>query len=297
MGPENVEEFAIAKTGGPEYEAVWRRTVRRSGAPRRTTSSSSSADYSPSPIRPSSNPRRRERTSSASLRQGFEFGWRGFFDDDEAMMHEWGFDPTSITVPVAVWFGNHDLMVPPTHGEWLVKELAHGDQELLPRRRTRLARRQPSRRTVGRDKEGLCVRLGHAQRGDTSAHRQPLRTRRHVPRRPGGRPRRVRAWSSSGAAIIGAPFDGGTSHRSGCRFGPQAIRISDYLPHDGKRPSLALGVDALTDLAVVDLGDVEMPSGDTESRCGCSKSASRLWPARVSFRSSSGVITRSRYPT
>jgi agmatinase len=70
-------------------------------------------------------------------------------------------------------------------------------------------------------------------------------------------------WSSAQAAIIGAPFDGGTSHRSGCRFGPQAIRTTDYLPHDGSRPSLALGVDPLLALGVVDLGDVEMPSGDT----------------------------------
>ena len=71
-------------------------------------------------------------------------------------------------------------------------------------------------------------------------------------------------WEGARALIIGAPFDGGTSHRSGCRFGPQAIRTSDYLPHDGMRPSLALGVDPLIALAVVDLGDVEMPSGDTE---------------------------------
>lgn len=71
-------------------------------------------------------------------------------------------------------------------------------------------------------------------------------------------------WSHAGAAILGAPFDGGTSYRSGARFGPQAIRFTDYLPHDGQRPSLALGVDPLTDLGVVDLGDVEMPSGETE---------------------------------
>jgi agmatinase len=43
-----------------------------------------------------------------------------------------------------------------------------------------------------------------------------------------------------------------------------AIRTTDYLPHDGKRPSLALGVDPLVALGVVDVGDVEMPSGDTE---------------------------------
>lgn len=71
-------------------------------------------------------------------------------------------------------------------------------------------------------------------------------------------------WSTAGAVILGAPFDGGTSYRAGCRFGPQAMRTADYLPHDGSRPSLALGVDGLRDLGVVDLGDVEMPSGDTE---------------------------------
>ena len=64
--------------------------------------------------------------------------------------------------------------------------------------------------------------------------------------------------------ILGAPFDGGTSYRSGTRFGPQAIRMTDYLPHDGSRPSLALRTDGLTDLNVYDAGDVEMYSGDIE---------------------------------
>src|SRR5919198_3825665 len=64
--------------------------------------------------------------------------------------------------------------------------------------------------------------------------------------------------------IVGAPFDGGTSHRPGTRFGPQAIRQACYLPHDGSRPSLALRVDGLRDLRVVDAGDVEMYSGDVE---------------------------------
>jgi agmatinase len=67
------------------------------------------------------------------------------------------------------------------------------------------------------------------------------------------------------AVIIGAPFDGGTSHRPGCRFGPQAIRLTDYLGHDGRRPHLALGVDGLVELGVVDVGDVLMPSGETDA--------------------------------
>jgi agmatinase len=64
--------------------------------------------------------------------------------------------------------------------------------------------------------------------------------------------------------VVGAPFDGGTSHRPGARFGPGAIRGTDYLAHDGSRPSLALGVDALSDLKVVDAGDVEMLAGEIE---------------------------------
>ena len=73
------------------------------------------------------------------------------------------------------------------------------------------------------------------------------------------------SYRDAAAVIIGAPFDGGTSHRPGSRFGPQAIRLTDYLPHDGRRPHLALGVDPLVELGVVDVGDVEMLSGETEA--------------------------------
>jgi agmatinase len=70
------------------------------------------------------------------------------------------------------------------------------------------------------------------------------------------------SYADADVVVLGAPFDGGTSHRPGTRFGPQAIRMTDYLPHDGSRPSLALGTDGLRDLRVVDAGDVEMYSGD-----------------------------------
>ena len=105
-------------------------------------------------------------------------------------------------------------------------------------------------------------------------------------------------WASAKAVIVGAPFDGGTSFRAGCRFGPQAIRAADYLPHDGSRPSLALGVDGLLDLGVVDVGDVEMPSGDTERSLAALES-------RVTQIAAAGVVpiilggdhTPSRCPT
>ena len=72
-------------------------------------------------------------------------------------------------------------------------------------------------------------------------------------------------YAGADVVILGAPFDGGTSHRAGTRFGPQYIRQTCYLPHDGSRPSLALRVDGLgSDLRVYDAGDVEMYSGDAE---------------------------------
>jgi len=72
-------------------------------------------------------------------------------------------------------------------------------------------------------------------------------------------------YAEADIVVLGAPFDGGTSHRPGARFGPMAIRATDYLPHDGSRPSLALRTDGLVDLTVVDAGDVEMYSGDIET--------------------------------
>ncbi|MHB1067458.1 MAG: agmatinase family protein [Candidatus Nanopelagicales bacterium] len=74
-------------------------------------------------------------------------------------------------------------------------------------------------------------------------------------------------YAGADVVILGAPFDGGTSYRSGARFGPSAIRAACYLGHDGSRPSLAMRVDGLRDLRVVDAGDVEMFSGDAATAC------------------------------
>ena len=75
------------------------------------------------------------------------------------------------------------------------------------------------------------------------------------------------SFADADVVIVGAPFDGGTSYRSGARFGPQAMRSACYLAHDGSRPSLAMRVDGLQDMRVVDAGDVELYSGDAVKSC------------------------------
>jgi pimeloyl-ACP methyl ester carboxylesterase len=53
------------------------------------------------------------------LRFSVAAGIWGWHDDDIAFVTPWGVDPASITVPVLVWQGTDDLMVPVTHGRWL----------------------------------------------------------------------------------------------------------------------------------------------------------------------------------
>jgi len=69
-------------------------------------------------------------------------------------------------------------------------------------------------------------------------------------------------FESADIVIIGAPYDAGTSYRAGARFGPQAIRTTDYLPHDSSRPHLTLRVDPLKALRILDAGDIEMAGAE-----------------------------------
>lgn len=62
-------------------------------------------------------------------------------------------------------------------------------------------------------------------------------------------------------AVVGAPFDDGTSNRPGARYGPRAIRAADDGGHAG-RPHLGTGLDPFASLEVVDHGDCAVAPGD-----------------------------------
>ena len=54
-----------------------------------------------------------------ALRNGY-FGW---MDDDFAFIENWGFKLDEIKVPVEIWQGNDDFMVPHAHGVWLEQHI------------------------------------------------------------------------------------------------------------------------------------------------------------------------------
>ena len=55
----------------------------------------------------------------ASFRRACLHGVEGWAEDDLAFTRGWGFDIAEITVPVSVWQGAQDRMVPFSHGKWL----------------------------------------------------------------------------------------------------------------------------------------------------------------------------------
>jgi pimeloyl-ACP methyl ester carboxylesterase len=54
-----------------------------------------------------------------TTKEQFASGVWGWVDDDLAFTRGWGFDPSTVKVPTAIWWGAEDVLVPPQHGEWL----------------------------------------------------------------------------------------------------------------------------------------------------------------------------------
>jgi pimeloyl-ACP methyl ester carboxylesterase len=131
MGAENLEEFAAIEAG-PEALRVFLEQARASmdgltgeqvaaslgdlidEADRRVLTGEF-ADYM-------------ANGTSVALAGGVD----GWFDDDIAFFSPWGFDLASIAVPVTIWQGDQDRMVPFAHGQWLAGHIPGARAQLRP---------------------------------------------------------------------------------------------------------------------------------------------------------------------
>ena len=130
MGPENISEFGAAIAGAEALElyleplaeqlrAVTADEVANAlggliGDVDRAALTGGFADY-----------------SAATLRAAVSAGIWGWLDDDLAFACDWGFSLAAITVPVTVWQGDDDRMVPFSHGRWLADAIPGATRRLL----------------------------------------------------------------------------------------------------------------------------------------------------------------------
>ena len=131
MGPENVEEFNAtladpessarsAERDWPKWRAVTGAEIAETfgGLIDHVDEGALTGDFA--------------EYVAAATREGLRESYWGWVDDDLAFVKPWGFDLASLQVPVHIWQGGHDKMVPYVHGEWLAAHLSSAVPHLLP---------------------------------------------------------------------------------------------------------------------------------------------------------------------
>ena len=134
MAEENVDEFAMALEAGPEYDEMLA-TFREVLLAVELDDASTARDLFGGLV----SDRDVEATTPEALRDlhenivaGLAPGVGGWRDDDQAFLRPWGVDVAAIAVPVGIWFGDLDLMVPSRHGEWLSANVAGARSRRFP---------------------------------------------------------------------------------------------------------------------------------------------------------------------
>jgi pimeloyl-ACP methyl ester carboxylesterase len=69
---------------------------------------------------------------ATATRKGLAVSFDGWIDDDIAFVQPWGFALADITVPVHIWQGDDDFMVPHAHSYWLEKHIPTGKLNFVP---------------------------------------------------------------------------------------------------------------------------------------------------------------------
>lgn len=131
MGPENIEEFGISLKGeGPlrdwmNANAVGMQHVTGAGLREafggligKADKEVLAGDFA--------------EDMASEMRRALAHGFDGWIDDDLAFVREWGFDLGAINIPVHLWQGDDDFMVPHSHSRWLASKIPTAHLNFVP---------------------------------------------------------------------------------------------------------------------------------------------------------------------
>ena len=130
MGAENIEEFGAAVAGSADLA-----TFLDAAAPAFDTATGAQiaaafGDLVPEVDRAALTGEMAD-SLAADIRASLRSGTWGWHDDDLAFTKPWGFGLESIRIPVTVWQGEQDRMVPFAHGRWLAGRIPGVHARLL----------------------------------------------------------------------------------------------------------------------------------------------------------------------
>lgn len=131
-GEENLEEFAAQQAGDAELERFLREALAemaeiRTGEDVIAALGGLLADAD----RDCLDGELLEHEVTSWCRTGHEDIW-GWFDDDQALLRDWGFRLSAVASPVTLWHGAEDRMVPASNGQWLAANLPNAELRLVP---------------------------------------------------------------------------------------------------------------------------------------------------------------------
>jgi pimeloyl-ACP methyl ester carboxylesterase len=130
MGEGNIVEFGAALAGGDELTALLESFAAQ--LPTVTGQGITEAMAGMlSPVDQAALTGEFADEMAAALRRAVSSGIAGWRDDDLAFVKYWGFDLDQLSVPVDIWQGRQDRMVPFEHGQWLAAKVPNAQAHLF----------------------------------------------------------------------------------------------------------------------------------------------------------------------
>jgi pimeloyl-ACP methyl ester carboxylesterase len=119
MTEENVTEFSAAARGEDELRAA---AAEWSDYAKDLTGAQMATDLQPVLAEGEQAVLSDEfvEDQAIAIQEGFRTGAEGYIDDELAFIRPWGFDLAEISAPTMIWQGTADLLVPCSHGQWLM---------------------------------------------------------------------------------------------------------------------------------------------------------------------------------